>query len=185
MAQSQQAGFVQSIGGGNAEFATHTHATAAGLWQPVEPTASPGSRPLISQSDVNQDCPTIHGLDAQRQRTSSALGQQPVQQRHTSPEANRDSRQAADLQSDVLQTFVTSSRDAVGLLFRAAEQNDSDSSDEQSGLDNARQENMLGSVYSMPSPALASNETLSLWEKHRFVRQGWFTPREAVSYIEL
>lgn len=91
----------------------------------------------------------------------------------------------ANLQNDVLQAFVTSSSDAIGLLFRAAEHNDSDGSEGQAAIDVQCLPEVQSEGYSMPSPAVASNETLSLWAQHRFVRQGWFTPREAISYVEL
>jgi len=134
------------------------HVTQGGDWLPLD--LSPASRPVINQNREDRLGTGARGPSSHRQPPNV-------------------------LQSDVLQTVVTSSRDAVGLLFRAAEQNDSDSSDEHTARDDLARENVLGSVCSMPSPALASNETLSLWQQHRFVRQGWFTSLEAVSYIEL
>lgn len=96
------------------------------------------------------------------------------------------------LQRDVMQTFVTNSKDAIGLLFRAAEQIDSEDSDEQQHDGDFLGDGSAaaGSIYniqspSMPSPGIASTETLDLWDQHRFVRQGWFTAREAVTYLEL
>lgn len=86
------------------------------------------------------------------------------------------------LENQVLTTFVTTSRDAIDLLFRAAEQQDSDSSEPRPASEGGVHDDAIGSI-GMPSPGLASSETVSLWSQHRFVRQGWFTPLEAISYV--
>lgn len=101
------------------------------------------------------------------------------------PEQEDTTHSVQNIQSEVLETLVTNPRDAMGLLFKAAEHSTSDSSDESVASRTSRQDEISSSIYSMPSPALASSEALGVWEKHRFVRQGWFTPHEAVSYIEL
>lgn len=177
---------MQSTGPDNAGLTAQVHATEDGTWRPLTQGPSPVSRPSTDRNAEDQCIPDAGRPNSQWRPTSSSMGQHAAQrQQHLSSEAGQDARQSVNLQSDVLRTFVTSSSDAVGLLFKAAEQNNSDSSDEHAESDDIRQNDMPGSVYSMPSPALASNETLSLWEQHRFVRQGWFTSREAVSYIEL
>lgn len=106
-----------------------------------------------------------------------------------------------DLHTDMVKTFVTSSSDAMGLLFQAAEQNDSDS-DTDDGARNARETGpasaarRLGEDFSDAAtspwmsteaqlPPQLTKETLALWNKHRFVVQGWFSAFEAISYIEL
>ncbi|KAJ9602635.1 hypothetical protein H2200_012828 [Cladophialophora chaetospira] len=95
------------------------------------------------------------------------------------------------LQDQVVQTVVASSSDAVGLLFRAAGSSDSEGSD---GLANEETQNGTGIRHSMTasntmSPSLNIRESvpadiLELWNQHRFVRQGWFTAREAVAYVQ-
>lgn len=93
-----------------------------------------------------------------------------------------------------MQTVVSSSKDALGLLFKAAEQQETDS-DEQSDR------HVTARAYDNPASALTSNvnpsmippSTLSkptkaviqLWNQHRFVRQGWFSAVEAVTYVDL
>lgn len=132
---------------------------------------SPDQQPQNVRNDQGQD------LQSQQQFTDSNQG--------TIQSRSRESHIGSNLQNDVLQTFVTSSSDAIGLLFRAADQNDSDGSEGQAMGISPHLAEGQSDGNSMPSPAIASNETLSLWAHHRFVRQGWFTPREAISYVEL
>lgn len=151
--------------------------------QPFLSDIEPQSDPL--DNNLGHDLNTREN-NFQSARPSSSLDHQQVRQPDGTPEgADQTAHAPINLQSDVIQTFVTSSSDAIGLLFRAAEQNDSESSEDHTNWNYPLQDEHQGSVYSMPSPALASNETLNLWAQHRFVRQGWFTEREAISYIEL
>jgi hypothetical protein len=105
-----------------------------------------------------------------------------------------------DLQTEVVKTFVTSSNDAMGLLFQAA-QNDSDSDTDRDAF-NGRDGNSMNTFQrrgddfsdAATSPWISSEaqlppqltrETLAVWNKHRFVMQGWFSAFEAISYVEL
>lgn len=130
----------------------------------------------VQQISSNKSSQTAHELwrptDVENQGTLSVT-------------EDLDVQGSSNLPRQVLNTLVTNSRDAIDLLFTAADQNDSDNSDPLAASDEGAQDEILGSVISMSSPGLASNETLGLWAQHRFVRQGWFTPREAISYIEL
>jgi hypothetical protein len=105
-----------------------------------------------------------------------------------------------DLQTEVVKTFVTSSNDAMGLLFQAAEENESDS-DTDRDASNGRVGNSMNTFQrrddfsdAAASPWISSEaqlppqltrETLAVWNKHRFVMQGWFSAFEAISYVEL
>lgn len=89
-----------------------------------------------------------------------------------------------------METVVSCSKDALGLLFKAAEQHDVDE------LEADRQVHSPvtpltnpSTVNFNPSPPVRlsepSQEVIELWSRHRFVRQGWFSAQEAVTYIDL
>jgi hypothetical protein len=93
------------------------------------------------------------------------------------------------LHDQVVQTVVASSSDAVGLLFRAANATDSEGSgeaDDQNAPEIGFQSSTTATDIQSPSLNIrepVSADLLDLWNQHRFVRQGWFTAREAVSYV--
>jgi hypothetical protein len=97
------------------------------------------------------------------------------------------------MESAVVQTVVSSGRDALGLLFKAAEQQDtSDDSDKQQqpafAYDSPESALTSGAAPApIPPSALSkpSRETLETWNACRFVKQGWFSAREGVTYIDL
>lgn len=118
----------------------------------------------------------------------------------TMPEGTQGTR-PGDLHTDVVKTFVTSSTDAMGLLFQAADGNDSDSDTDRDsanvrdgmlpGLSRRLGDDLSDTATSpwMSSeaqlPPQLTKETLAVWNKHRFVVQGWFSAFEAISYLEL
>ena len=108
--------------------------------------------------------------------------------------------QRGDLSDTLAKTVVTSSKDAIGLLFQAAEQHDTDSRSEDDDDDNdndndagnfsARRDGVSETtsplMYSEAQlPPQLSEESLALWKRHRFVVQGWFSAVEAISYLQL
>lgn len=42
-----------------------------------------------------------------------------------------------------------------------------------------------GLGFTITALSEADDATLDMWDKCRFVRQGWFTAQEAVTYIDL
>ncbi|KFZ17360.1 hypothetical protein V501_01762 [Pseudogymnoascus sp. VKM F-4519 (FW-2642)] len=113
--------------------------------------------------------------------------------------------QRSVLSNRVMRTVVSSSNDALGLLFEAVEQEQNGSF---SGGLQALETNTNGShasqhpaqhisphsamsTASKPGPihqdelSSATPEILRLWNRCRFVKQGWFTAREAITYIDL
>lgn len=101
-----------------------------------------------------------------------------------------------DLGAEVVQTVVTSSRDAIGLLFKAAARDSTDGQDadddDNEGVvgDETRGVGGILSPYATPDQNSSrsrsiSPELLALWNKHRFVRQGWFTAYEAIAFVQL
>jgi len=98
---------------------------------------------------------------------------------------------ASDLGRDVLQTAVTSSRDAMGLLFRAAAEEPDSLHDTDVEAERPRGSTTSPTGTSPEGdlrlclPTEISPELVEIWNRHRFVRQGWFSPYEAIAYIEL
>jgi hypothetical protein len=102
----------------------------------------------------------------------------------------------ANIGKDVMRTVVASSKDALGLLFRAAEQQDASDDalehpERRSSLhanDSPASALTSGAVPApFPASALSSptQAVIDIWDTFRFIRQGWFSPREAVTYIDL
>ena len=107
-----------------------------------------------------------------------------------------------------MRTVVASGNDALNILFEAATAQDQ----EDGALNEADEPHRVGSKPSGPngkarstprdfeSPATSeppprsvgpvhisdvAPETLSVWEACRFVKMGWFTAREAVTFVDL
>ncbi|KAK5169338.1 zinc finger transcriptional activator [Saxophila tyrrhenica] len=102
-----------------------------------------------------------------------------------------------DISNNLAKTMVTSSKDAIGLLFQAADQIDTDSRSDDDDEDDDSPADHLSASHNGTSdaatplmhmerrlPPQLSNETIALWNKHRFVVQGWFSAFEAISYFE-
>ena len=144
----------------------------------------PSSDPLVCTTCARQkrNCEFTVERSTKRRKTKDAL------------EAgdNRHDGSTADYDSAVVRTVVSSSNDALGLLFKAAEQpDDSDDSgdpiqppgrrDSSRYAPNATPTStLLPSTLSRPS-----KETMGLWKQHLFVRQGWFSAVEAITYVDL
>ena len=107
----------------------------------------------------------------------------------------------------MMRTVVASGNDALNILFEAAtaHQDDNPIGDSSTPLGTAsRNGDLNAKERSTPrhfeSPAAfesvtrsicpvqiseVTQETLQVWEACRFVRMGWFTAREAVTFIDL
>lgn len=88
-----------------------------------------------------------------------------------------------------MQTVVSSSQDALHLLFKAAAQQDADEPLDSHRLDQTAE---LQQTHTVETPSFSSislssppQEVLDLWNHSRFVRQGWLSARECVAYIDL
>ncbi|KAJ5221215.1 uncharacterized protein N7469_010102 [Penicillium citrinum] len=117
-------------------------------------------------------------------------------------------RSSSTLTNSMMRTVVASGNDALNILFEAATAQDQ----EDSALNEADEPHRVGSKSSGPngkarstprdfeSPATfepppksvgpvdisdVAPETLGVWEACRFVKMGWFTAREAVTFIDL
>ena len=110
---------------------------------------------------------------------------------------------SSKLANSMMRTVVSSGNDALNILFEAAaahsQENDRDDqaprsqlpphSSEENGTSDREQRSMTG-VEVVPKVIYpvelsdASREVLNVWEGCRFVKMGWFTAREAVTYID-
>jgi hypothetical protein len=109
------------------------------------------------------------------------------------------------LVNPVMQTVVSSDKDALDLLFRAARQHDDCGEDQQHTHSRRSATGVMpamgGSTQDTPSllspvnlqtasfhPTKvldASSNVLEIWNACRFVKMGWFSAKEAVLYIDL
>jgi hypothetical protein len=101
----------------------------------------------------------------------------------------------------MMRTVVASGNDALNILFEAAtaqEDSRADTSPESipgppsagpsqvrtPGNYDAAFEPVIRVIHPVPLSNV-SQETLNIWEACRFVKMGWFTAREAVTFIDL
>lgn len=109
------------------------------------------------------------------------------------PPASRSNTVPEDYESDVVHTVVSTSHDALGLLFKAVEQHvEADDGRARSAPDVDDEDNSPATVSSIRGLPIAISRlvsplpaVLALWKQHRFVRQGWLSPVEAATYVEL
>ena len=95
----------------------------------------------------------------------------------------------SDLEVELMQTVVSSSQDALRLLFKAAAQQDTDQLPDSHDLEkvsefmcsNSAESSSISMLNFMSPP----QEVLDVWKRSHFVRLGWISPREAVAYIDL
>lgn len=104
-----------------------------------------------------------------------------------SPNQAPESCRADILQEQVINAVITNPRDAVGLLFRTADGSDSTDIPVMTADHPSRTGQPRKGPSQVYTPSDIAREVppqiLDLWSHHRFVRQGWFTEREAVGYI--
>jgi hypothetical protein len=101
-----------------------------------------------------------------------------------------------------MRTVVTSGNDALNILFEAAtaqeENSPGNSSESPAGPPSVgpsthdRTPGNYGSAFESVTRVIrpvrlsdATQDTLNVWEACRFVKMGWFTAREAVTFIDL
>ncbi|OQE46287.1 hypothetical protein PENCOP_c001G01818 [Penicillium coprophilum] len=115
---------------------------------------------------------------------------------------NNRHRANSTLASSMMRTVVASGNDALNILFEAAtaqeDVNHDTSSESLAGPSSAgpstqdrtpgNYDAAIESVARVIHPVKlsdATQDTLNVWEACRFVKMGWFTAREAVTYIDL
>lgn len=96
------------------------------------------------------------------------------------------------LADTVIRTFVSNENEALDLLYCAAQQRDAESPVLSMSVSNRTQavEHLTPVTMASagPDPASRSVQTSNvyrIWDSFRFVKMGWFTSKEAVSYMDL
>ncbi|KAF9888678.1 hypothetical protein FE257_008436 [Aspergillus nanangensis] len=125
-----------------------------------------------------------------------------------SPDEQENRRQSTStLANSMMRTVVSSGNDALNILFEAAAAHSQENGLAEGGPQSRNapsstgrsggRENSINRIHSTIPPEVlakatqpveltsASKEVLSVWETCRFVRMGWFTSREAVTFIDL
>ncbi|KAJ6160200.1 hypothetical protein N7497_004737 [Penicillium chrysogenum] len=115
---------------------------------------------------------------------------------------NNRHRSNSTLASSMMRTVVTSGNDALNILFEAAtaqeDNSPGNSSESPAGppsIGPSTHDRTPGNYDSAFEPVTrvihpvklsdATQDTLNVWEACRFVKMGWFTAREAVTFIDL
>lgn len=98
-----------------------------------------------------------------------------------------------DLARSVMTTVVSNGNDALNLLFQAATgaHEDCTTPAEPQRQVNPGSDSGLGSgsrvrvdSQSLPTPSL-SEDVVKLWKSSKFVRMGWLSPQECITYLDL
>ncbi|KAH8705052.1 putative C6 transcription factor [Talaromyces proteolyticus] len=115
----------------------------------------------------------------------------------------RSSSVRNELTSSLMRNVVSSGNDALNLLFEAAAHTNSKNSDLDPDRRSSLQSNYvspegqyqanpeataIGTNPAAPSPVEISHNdsnSLAVWELCRFVKMGWFTAKEAVTFVDL
>lgn len=104
------------------------------------------------------------------------------------------STQEPDLARSVMRTVVSNGSDALNLLFQAAGQDQNDSSRgsptrhvnfEQRPNTTTPRTTALGGIMDQVSTDPAASETYKLWKSSRFVKLGWLSAGEVITYLDL
>ncbi|KAJ5090028.1 hypothetical protein N7532_008712 [Penicillium argentinense] len=155
------------------------------------------------QSPQNGHCSQIGISPVQAADVNMQTNPSPSQSYH-----DHRHRSSSTLASSMMRTVVASGNDALNILFEAAtaqdqEDNTSNETDtphrvgSKSGAPNGRERSTPRNFESPTTfesapraqhPVSISDvdpETLQVWEACRFVRMGWFTAREAVTFVDL
>ncbi|KAF2755155.1 hypothetical protein EJ05DRAFT_494195 [Pseudovirgaria hyperparasitica] len=109
----------------------------------------------------------------------------------------RINEDATSFRKSVMRTVVSNSKDALDILFQAAEHPNS-RTDEGQSEDETSATNVQTTTYQTPTASLStfpfthslvttrsSPEVLKTWNACRFVRMGLFSAEEALTYVEL
>lgn len=135
-----------------------------------------------------------------RRSTSTTSVSSPVKAEDVQPprseprpsQPNRRETGGSGYESDVVRTVVATSHDALGLLFKAVEQQEADegrnsrSAPDLNGDDSPATVSSIRGLPITPSTLVAStSRVLDLWRKHRFVKYGWLSAQEAATYVDL
>lgn len=97
-----------------------------------------------------------------------------------------DAHDNPSLSGRVMSTILARPSDALDVLFDAARPGvDESPSSQARDRDKTQTVVSASGLVSVSGLSHPSEDVLDLWDRCRFVRQGWFTAQEAVTYIDL
>ncbi|OGM47988.1 C6 transcription factor [Aspergillus bombycis] len=159
----------------------HRQAPRWSLSQNYVPESSHGQSVQERPSDTCQQ-------DANRTpRVISSTGSEPDPLQVT----DSDTHGNPSLSGRVMATILARPRDALDVLFDAARpdvgESPSSQTREQGGPARSKTQMAVSAsgLVSVSGLSHPSESVLDLWDRCRFVRQGWFTAQEAVTYLDL
>jgi hypothetical protein len=85
----------------------------------------------------------------------------------------------------MIATVTTSSADALNQLFDSAHPDEGSPARRQGTFTPTIDRSVQGIGFTISALSDPDDEVLDMWDKCRFVRQGWFTAQEAVTYVDL
>ncbi|KAH9217564.1 C6 transcription factor [Leptodontidium sp. 2 PMI_412] len=141
-----------------------------------------------SERPSKEDTPRLPISSSNTNQASSLPLSSPGAIRTRQNEASVSRQPGRPLTDKVIRGVVTKPGDALNLLFDASRPMDQDSTFSQTGH-GLQHFDAPGSTPGL-TPAVSilsypTDEVMDVWDKCRFVRQGWFTSQEAVTYIDL
>lgn len=159
---------------GNGQQQAPTHRASMSTSNVYTPTDTHTPRSLERQNSAIISTPRPHHL----RRISTSTTSQPV-----------------DLTNSVMRTVVSSGNDALNLLFEAAHHHNVIDQEAANGSQSYETPRSGASIPNPSSPftfraqpvqmSQPSPETLKIWTSCRYVQMGWFSAREAVTYVDL
>jgi hypothetical protein len=118
---------------------------------------------------------SIGGLPSSTNGTSHAFGQKPTHTVRTLRQPSADDEVAAMQHPDIF------SRDGMmGMLIRAAEQADTSAIPAQQTTNDALIDPQMTAGPTAEPPA----QQIATWKRLKFVRSGWFKPKEGIAYVD-
>lgn len=134
--------------------------------------------------------------------TSSRQCSEPLDQRHLTGSRGLEigektpvfNESNEHVQDEVVQTVVSTTNDARNMLFRTVHALNGNEDDVEEPSDPNIEADISSSISSISDGHMCfptklrlvqiTEKDAQLWNQHRFVRQGWFTSQEAVTYID-
>ncbi|KAL4908968.1 hypothetical protein BDW74DRAFT_174192 [Aspergillus multicolor] len=175
--------------------------------QPDIPSPTNTRRRLSSSVRSNDGEPEIRLLDpASAGNVDEHTDASVTPHRPTAKRSHARQQSTTTLESSMMRTVVSSGNDALNILFEAAAHSqEADLADQRidsnditdHAAQGANNETLFSQIHSAVSSgglakstrpveiSQASKEVLCTWETCRFVMMGWFTSREAVTFVDL
>ena len=133
--------------------------------------------PKWAQSSKSRDISPIH---------NHAPSQRPVPKFANTPNRPGNPQTSPSTASDHMISTVTSgSADALNLLFGSARPDEPNVGRRERGERPRVNRSVEGMGFTITTLSDPEDDVLDMWDKCRFVRQGWFTAQEAVTYVDL